>query len=339
MQDGVLVRYLMTIVEVMQTDYHVDDTALWAEAGLTPLSGNSATDRVSTDYADKFWLAASKLADEFLGLRVGAAVRYTSYASLGHLLVTCETVGDTLRIITENAHYVGAGYFDLIEREDEYHLEYKLDVKHPVLQQRAVASLLPFSVLGKSTAGGALPSRVWLQLEEPANSSLFTELFGVPVSYGEPTNGVAWDKQVLQQRMPDANSALNELLLQHVKMELNQQLTVAAKVTTIIQELIEVTDTDGPVTLNLDYCAEIIGTSRRSLQRALEAEGVNFRNLLSDVRRQRAEYMLKNTTFTISEIAEKLGYSESAAFVRAFHAWKQTSPSKYRANCQIYTAG
>ncbi len=335
MQDGVLVRYLMTIVEVMRADYQVDETELWSEAGLAPLDTSSAIDRVSTEYADTFWLAASRLADEFLGLRVGAAVRYTSYASLGHLLVTCETVGDTLRVITENAHYVGAGHFDLIERENEFHLEYKLDSKHPVLKQRAVASLLPFSVLGKSMAGGALPSRVWLQIEEPTNSSLYIELFGVPISFGEPSNGVAWDKKVLGQRMPDANSALNELLLQHVKMELNQHLTVSAKVTTIIQELIEVTDTDVPAALNLDYCAEIMGTSRRSLQRALEAEGVKFRSLLSDVRRQRAEYMLQNTALTVAEISEKLGYSEAAAFVRAFRTWKQISPSKYRANCQI----
>ncbi len=333
MQDGVLVRYLMTILEVMRTDYNIAASELWSAAGVVPLVTTGATDRVNTAYADKLWVAASQLSDGALGLKVGAAIRYTSYASLGHLLVTCDTVGDTLYAITENAHYVGAGHFSLHEHENELQLEYRLDAKHPIADQRAVASLLPFSTLAKSVAGGVLPSRVWLQMCKPTNYALYEDYFGVPVFFGMEANGVAWDRKLLHLPMPDANSALNELLLQHVKKELSQQDTMAAKVTSIINDILDTGDVGALCSLNLTYCATLIDVPRRSLQRALALEGLKFRDLLAEARQNKAIFLLKETADTVAEIAEKLGYSEAAAFVRAFRVWQKISPSKYRANC------
>lgn len=334
MQDGVLVRYLMTLIDVMRVDYKVEAAALWLEAGLTPFDQTGTTDRVSTDYADKLWLAAAKLADDSLGLRVGATVRYTSYASLGHLLVTCETVGDTLRVIAENAHYVGAGHFSISEQGQELHLEYHLEARHPVRQQRAVASLLPFSTLAKSMVGGILPNRLTLQMAKPENHELYNRYFDIPISYGMGANSVVWDKAVLDQRMPDANAALNELLLRHVKNELNEQHTMSAKVEKIILGILDAEETEAFASLNLNYCAELLEMSRRSLQRALMLEDRKFRDLLNGIRVAKAEHLLLNTALPVAKISEKLGYSEAAAFVRAFRTRKEISPSRYRADCQ-----
>ena len=66
------------------------------------------------------------------------------------------------------------------------------------------------------------------------------------------------------------------------------------------------------------------------LQRALTANGAAFRSLLAEVRFDMARGLLSGTGLPVSDIAEQLGYSESAAFVRAFKGWAGITPAQWR---------
>jgi len=336
MQEGVLGRYLITLVEVMESAYGISPQQLYSAAGVRSLDSESernGKNRVSTAYADALWLAASALGDEKLGLYMGSAIHYTSYASLGHLLVTCETVGDAIRLAAENARYVGVGYFDLTSSRDELSLEYILAAKHPLADVRAVASLLPFSTLSKTGMQTVVPQKVWLQTPEPKDKAAFNKYFGVPVSFGAQTSGVSWALDTLKAPMRDANPALNELLLQHLKKEMEQGNSLTYQVTNILMALFH-RGMKEPRHLCLAYLANILAMPRRSVQRALADEGHGFREILKEVRLTQAKNMLSRGSITIAEVSEYLGYSEAAAFVRAFRSEVGKSPSQYRAHCQ-----
>lgn len=73
------------------------------------------------------------------------------------------------------------------------------------------------------------------------------------------------------------------------------------------------------------------GTSRRTLQRQLEAEGTSFSDLLAEARRSEALKRLQTERITIAAIANDLGYSDQASFTRAFRRWAGISPSRFRA--------
>lgn len=83
----------------------------------------------------------------------------------------------------------------------------------------------------------------------------------------------------------------------------------------------------------LDWVAGKLDTSRRSLQRALDAEGCSFSAVLENLLEERAAFLLRATDTSLTEIALQLGYSDAAHFSRAFRRWKGTTPSRYRA-CQ-----
>jgi AraC-like DNA-binding protein len=70
--------------------------------------------------------------------------------------------------------------------------------------------------------------------------------------------------------------------------------------------------------------------SRRSLQRALTADGTTFQKLLADVRLAVATGHLRDGR-TVGEIAFLLGFSEPSAFRRAFRRWTGDSPRAFRA--------
>lgn len=68
----------------------------------------------------------------------------------------------------------------------------------------------------------------------------------------------------------------------------------------------------------------------RTLRRKLTVEGTSLRQIKEDIRCDYALKLLASEHLTIQEIAEQNGFSESAAFCRAFKRWKGCSPAQWR---------
>jgi AraC-like DNA-binding protein len=82
--------------------------------------------------------------------------------------------------------------------------------------------------------------------------------------------------------------------------------------------------------LNAQQCANLLGISVRSMQRRLQALGLQFSTLVEEVRFDLAREKLLNSGDTIGEIAEALGYSTQEGCIRAFNRWSSISPGKFR---------
>jgi AraC-like DNA-binding protein len=76
--------------------------------------------------------------------------------------------------------------------------------------------------------------------------------------------------------------------------------------------------------------ARQLAMSARTLQRRLATEGTTFAAIVEAVRRERAELLLSDRTLTASEVAFLLGFSEPAAFFRAFRRWTGETPQRWR---------
>ena len=73
-----------------------------------------------------------------------------------------------------------------------------------------------------------------------------------------------------------------------------------------------------------------LGMHERTLQRRLIERGTSFREVRETLWRDVARELLESTTMPVREIASILGYSEAAAFTRAFSRWSRVTPSKWR---------
>lgn len=80
----------------------------------------------------------------------------------------------------------------------------------------------------------------------------------------------------------------------------------------------------------LEVIAQRLNYSPRTIQRQLKQAGTSFQQLLDEVRHQLAMQYLRNPQFTNGEIAFLLGFSEHAAFNRAFRRWQGVPPGEYR---------
>lgn len=80
-----------------------------------------------------------------------------------------------------------------------------------------------------------------------------------------------------------------------------------------------------------DTFARVSGFSVRTFQRQLARNsGIQFRDLVRQVRTTEARMMLMNPRLRINDIAHALGYTEQANFTRAFVRWMGMPPSEYR---------
>jgi AraC-like DNA-binding protein len=82
--------------------------------------------------------------------------------------------------------------------------------------------------------------------------------------------------------------------------------------------------------MQIQSVARALFTSARSLQRRLAAAGLSDNQLLDQVRKEAAERDLSDSPLSIAEIAYLLGYSEPAAFTRAFKRWYDDTPPGFR---------
>ena len=70
--------------------------------------------------------------------------------------------------------------------------------------------------------------------------------------------------------------------------------------------------------------------SSKTLERRLGERGESFSALSDAIRQKFAKEYLKETDFRLEQIAYLIGYSESAALVRAFRRWTGGTPIAFR---------
>lgn len=83
--------------------------------------------------------------------------------------------------------------------------------------------------------------------------------------------------------------------------------------------------------VDLASIAAELGRSGRTLQHGLAQEGAVYRDILRQVRIERAEQQLTRTARPIADIALEVGYTDQANFHRAFVAATGTTPGQRRA--------
>jgi AraC-like DNA-binding protein len=81
---------------------------------------------------------------------------------------------------------------------------------------------------------------------------------------------------------------------------------------------------------NLEQVADDLALSPRTLRRRIEDEGSRFQEILDEVRLGLAKDYLANSTLSIEQVAELLGFSHTGNFSHAFKRWSGVPPLEFR---------
>jgi|JI6StandDraft_1071083.scaffolds.fasta_scaffold166462_1 AraC-like DNA-binding protein len=168
---------------------------------------------------------------------------------------------------------------------------------------------------------------VRLRHPAPRGADDHARLFGCAVSYGQPRDELEFDATLLALPVRTANPALLEHLAAHGRAMVHALPPSDALLDRVRHALRSLPPQDVP----LAHVAHALRCSPRTLQRRLRDAGTSLQALLDEVRYQRAQALLGDPARGLKDIAAALGFSEPAAFHRAFVRWSGRSPGQWRA--------
>lgn len=188
---------------------------------------------------------------------------------------------------------------------------------------------LPFIYMQRFASQSWTPTRVRFRHPRPASTGAHVAMFGVEPEFDTPDVFVEGDIGVLDIPMKRSDHALSALLAEVSQRQL-EQLRPYGEARETVVHLVE-RALDAGRQLTLAEAARELGTSTRALQRTLRDAGQTFRDLADQVRRDRAEALLRRPDLAIIDVALMVGYADQPSFQRAFRRWFGVTPGEFRA--------
>ena len=174
------------------------------------------------------------------------------------------------------------------------------------------------------------PTAVCFEHPKPRRIATHKRVFQAPIQFGCARTELVFAARLLDLPLPKADPALAALLQRNARALLGRT-EPRSSFADVVQQVIS--KACAPGDLQLAAVARKLGTSTRTTQRRLAAEGILFHELVRDTRSTLAKNYLRKGELAICEIAYMLGFSQPSAFHRAFHRWTGTTPRTFRNSC------
>jgi len=173
----------------------------------------------------------------------------------------------------------------------------------------------------------SLAKAVHVTHKAPAYRAEYERIYGVPVTFEAEWNAVLMDEKWMTHKIAVQPRYVFGILSEHADAllkSLENSKTVRGRVESLLMPILHKGEA------NMDAIAEKIGLSRQTLFRQLKAEDTTFEKVLDELRHRLALQYLRGRKASVNETAYLVGFSEPAAFSRAFKRWTGTNPREMR---------
>jgi len=169
------------------------------------------------------------------------------------------------------------------------------------------------------------PHEVWFMHEPISPLPTYWKMFGVTPMLGQPTMGIAIERELLDRWRPGGSSPMRDIAETYLHSQsVRGEKEFTQRVTTMARSLLTGRECTPEKT------AQALGLHARTLQRRLKEEGSSFEKIKDDVRREWAESLLVQRSVSLSQIAPMLDYANNSAFSRSCRRWFGEAPRTYR---------
>lgn len=262
------------------------------------------------------------------GLMAGQRYHLTTHGMWG-LIAVCSR--DTRTAIETGQRYSDLSYsfnrMDFQVHDREAHFLYdegdNPEAVRAALIEIDMAALVMF---GRDLAGRTIPiKRMYLRASRPQYAAAFEPLFGVTPIFNSTSNCIVIDAAHLEMRHPMAD----EVGLQACEDACRAQLERRRVQRGIAGQVRRRLAAQPGVIPSMTTVASALRMSTRTLRNKLTSEATSFRSLVEELRTRMAEDLLESP-MPVDQIAQRLGYTDTSAFICAFKRWKGITPSGYR---------
>ncbi len=273
--------------------------------------------------------------DPAFALHWGEDVGMADISILGLIMNAAPTMGAAFqqlqrygRLAMEINDPAGSPHFELYQQDDRLFMVYEgTTVQNvPELVENAFVRLTcgPRQFL---TAPHILS--VYFTHATPSYQHEYERIFECPVHFNAKWNAMELHPEVASWTVAQSPEYMSKLLEEKAEQLLSNMSAQQSVRGQVEQALLPLLHLGNP---GADQVAAQLGMSRQTLFRHLKNEGTTYRQVLEDLRHISAIAHLKSQTSSVGEIAYLLGFSDLAAFSRAFKRWTGQSPRDFRQN-------
>jgi AraC-like DNA-binding protein len=173
---------------------------------------------------------------------------------------------------------------------------------------------------------GHLPINLQFTLPKPPGLSLDTmqHILGAEIQFNANYNGIVWIANQMDLPLVKANAGTAKICEQQCSQLLQQKQNWKP-----IEKQVKNTLLHLGLTSSMQDIADYLFRTTRTLHRQLKQEQTSWRQVRDNVRIGIAEELL-STPMQLDEIADRLGFSDSANFSHSFKRCRNITPSQHR---------
>jgi AraC-like DNA-binding protein len=308
-------------------------------SGIDPTELDDQDNRIPLTKYTTLMRAGQELGnDPALALHFGETYAITELSIVALIGQACETVADAMvqlerfgRLIVDVAVDDPQGRRHVFSRE--HGQVWLIDTRSnpnefPELTESSFARTASASL----RAPGLPASLREVHFTHPAPSyrAEYDRIFQVPVTFESDRNALLLsDDSFLNVKIQQPSRYVFGILSERAEALLESLETAQSTRRRLESLLIPILHTGET---GMDAVASRMGLSRTTLFRKLKAEGVTFAKVLDELRHKMALSYLAGKNVSVTATAYLVGFSEPAAFSRAFKRWTGTSPRAMRAS-------
>ncbi len=315
---------------IRQTRGGIDRAALLRSAGVDP---DAPVDPKAMIPAEAYYGLLERLDQEDgavdLPLRTGGSMRCDDYGAFGLAFKSAVDLrGSYARAERYARVLTSVSTYEVVLEGDEALMRHHREGTRRGLRMSNEATLASvLTISGEVSTQPVQPLRVTFRHPAPARTDLHEAFFGCPVAFEAPHDALVFRRGDLAvpNKLGDATIA------RFFDTHLEGELAALADDAGLEQRVrIQVSSALSEGVPKISATAKRLGMSGRTLQRRLADRGVTYQSLVDEARRQLAEKLLRDTGYSLAEIAYLTGFSEQSAFTRAFKRWAGQTPRSYR---------
>jgi AraC-like DNA-binding protein len=263
-----------------------------------------------------------------LALRLALETPFGAFPLLDHLVATCETGGDALRKLARYFRLVCAPIeIEIREDEDPIRVVYHQTCVGPSFSVEYSTSLAVEHI--RREADGRVDVVCVSFVQPPEDPVDFAQRLRCPVVAPADWNGFALPRACWTVPLRRRDTGLHGLLESQADAVVSRQPR-SGTASDELRHALAVRVARGDPDQSIEALARQLAMSPRTLQRRLAHEGSSYQDILAETRREAAERFLGESALSVAEVGYLLGYSEPAAFHRAFKRWHGVTPVEFR---------
>ena len=274
--------------------------------------------------------AAIALKDDCLGFTLARDFDPREIGLLYYVMASSQTLGDALKRVARYSKITNEalvfGY-----REGNrliISLSYSGVPRHSDRHQIEFCMFAAIRICRVLTGQNLVPQHFSISHHRSGGTSEMARFVGTKVEFGADRDEFALNVDARELPLIHSDPHLNDLLLKYCEAALADRRGDMSQLRTKVENAISSVLPHGRVLVG--DVARSLGMSERTLARKLSDEGLNFTEILQQLRRDLAVRYLDDRKLHVSKIAWLLGFHEVSAFTHAFKRWTGKTPRQMR---------